>query len=236
MKPEASEAVRALADRFGLGTQAAARLERLLGLLTADPRAPTAILDPGEAVDRHLADSLVALELPAVRKARTIADLGSGAGLPGLPLAIALPGARAFLVESSRRKCAFLERASAEVGVDNAEVVCTRAEAWPEGRERCDVVTARALARLPVLVEYAAPLLRVGGSLVAWKGARAAGEEADGAAAARRLGMGAPEAVPVRPFPAARDLHLYTVRKEAPTPPGFPRRPGAAAKRPLRAA
>ena len=178
----------------------------------------------------------MALELPAVREARTIADLGSGAGLPGLPLAIAAPDAQVFLVESSRRKCAFLERARVEVGVANAEVVCARAEAWPEGRERCDVVIARALAPLPVLVEYAAPLLRVGGSLVAWKGARAAAEEADGAAAAGRLGLGEPEAVPVVPFPAARDLHLYTVRKEASTPPGFPRRPGAAAKRPLGAA
>jgi 16S rRNA (guanine527-N7)-methyltransferase len=236
VKPEASEAVRALADRFGLGADAAGGLERLLGVLTGDARAPTGIADPGAAVDRHLADSLVALELPAVRGAGAIADLGSGAGLPGLPLAIALPRAHVFLVESSRRKCEFLDRALVEVGVENAEVVCGRAEAWPEGRERCHVVSARALAALPVLVEYAAPLLRIGGSLVAWKGAAGAGEEADAAVAAGRLGMAVPEAVPVRPFPGARDLHLYVSRKEAPTPPGFPRRPGIAAKRPLRAA
>jgi 16S rRNA (guanine527-N7)-methyltransferase len=96
-------------------------------------------------------------------------------------------------------------------------------------------VTARALAALPVVVEYAAPLLRVGGSLVAWKGRRNAGEEASAAAAAAALGMEPVGVAAVSPYPAARHRHLHVLRKVGPTPAGFPRRPGVAAKRPLRA-
>jgi 16S rRNA (guanine527-N7)-methyltransferase len=114
-------------------------------------------------------------------------------------------------------------------------VVCERAEAWEGGREACDVVTARALAALPVVAEYAAPLLRVGGTLVAWKGRRDAAEAADGAAAAAALGLEVGEVVAVQPYPGARHRHLHLMRKVAPTPARFPRRPGVAAKRPLRA-
>jgi 16S rRNA (guanine527-N7)-methyltransferase len=85
------------------------------------------------------------------------------------------------------------------------------------------------------VVEYAAPLLRVGGSLVAWKGRRNAGEEASAAAAAAALGMEPVGVVAVSPYPAARHRHLHVLRKVGPTPAGFPRRPGVAAKRPLRA-
>jgi 16S rRNA (guanine527-N7)-methyltransferase len=150
-------------------------------------------------------------------------------------LAVALPEARAFLVESVGRKCAFLERAVDAAGLINAEVVCERAEAWEAGRDACDVVTARALAALPVVAEYAAPLLRVGGTLVAWKGRPDPVEAADGAAAATALGLEVGEVMPVQPYPRSRHRHLHVMRKVAPTPPRFPRRPGTAAKRPLRA-
>ena len=166
------DGVRRLAARHGLPDPAAERLAVLLGLLADDPLAPTAIRDRPRVLDDHLADSLVALELPEIRGARTLADLGSGAGLPGLPLAIALPEATVALVESSARKCAFIERAAAACGLENVEVEHARVEAWPEGLGRFDVVTARALASLEVLVEYAAPLLVVGGTLVAWRGKR----------------------------------------------------------------
>jgi 16S rRNA (guanine527-N7)-methyltransferase len=94
-------------------------------------------------------------------------------------------------------------------------------------------VTARAVAALPVLVEYAAPLLRAGGALVAWKGARDPDEEAAGAGAAAALGLEVGAVLHVKPFPEARERHLHVFRKIAPTPAGFPRRPGMAAKRPL---
>jgi 16S rRNA (guanine527-N7)-methyltransferase len=188
-------------------------------------------------LDAHVSDSLSGLEVAPLRRARAIADLGAGAGFPGLVLAIALPSARVDLIESQRRKCAVIDRLATAAGIENARSIAARAEEWAgeeaEGREAYDVVTARAVAPLAVLAEYAAPLLREGGALVAWKGARDPGEEAVGARAADRLGM-RPEAVrPVRPFPAARDRHLHVYLKEGPTPPGFPRRVGVASKRPL---
>ena len=116
-----------------------------------------------------------------------------------------------------------------------AEVVCARAEAWPAGLEAHDLVVARALAPLTTLVEYAAPLLAPGGWLVAYKGRRDAAEEADGDAAAAALGMTVPEARVAAPYENAGERHLYLSSKVGSTPNGYPRRPGMARKRPLRA-
>jgi 16S rRNA (guanine527-N7)-methyltransferase len=224
-----------LAERYALPSGAEGRFAALLDLVAAEPAAITTVRDPAEGVDAHVADSLVALDLPAVRAARRVADLGAGGGFPGLALAIALPAAHFALVESVGRKCAFMARATVELGLGNAEVVNARAEAWPAGIGAHDLVVARALAPLPVLVEYAAPLLEAGGALVAWKGRREPAEEADGAGAADALGMSAPEATPVVPFAGARDRHLYLSSKVSPTPARYPRRPGMARKRPIQA-
>ena len=232
---DADARLAALVGRYGLPAEAQARLAALLGLVAAEPAAITAVRDPAEGVDAHVADSLVALDLPAVRAARRVADLGSGGGFPGLVLAIALPAAHVALVESAGRKCAFLAGAVRELGLGNVEVVNGRAEAWAEGIGAHDLVVARALAPLPVLVEYAAPLLELGGALVAWKGRPEPAEEADGAAAAAALGMSAPEAIPVEPFEQARDRNLYLSSKVNPTPSRYPRRPGMARKRPIEA-
>src|SRR3954454_2541056 len=153
----------------------------------ADPSAPTSVHDRREVGNVHIADSLAGLEVPAVRAAGRIADLGSGAGLPGLVLAIARPEAAVVLVESVGKKCAWLERVVVELGLENVRVACARAEELKE--TGFDLVTARALAALPVLCEYAAPLLREGGVLVAWKGAVDEAEEADGLHAAGVLGL-----------------------------------------------
>jgi 16S rRNA (guanine527-N7)-methyltransferase len=214
-----------------LPADAAARLARLLELVRDDPTAPTTVRDPAAAVDAHVGDSLAALALPAVLDARRIADLGAGAGFPGIPLAVALPAARVFLVESLNRKCAFLEAAVEAAATPNAEVACVRVEEWPE--RELDVVCARAVAPLSVLVEYAAPLLRIGGALVAWKGERDPAEEAAGAAAAELVGLEVGEIVAVEPFRGAdrHTLHLYSKAVETST--RFPRRPGMARKRPL---
>jgi 16S rRNA (guanine527-N7)-methyltransferase len=226
-------AVRELSDRHGLDAAAAERLTALTDLVAADPTAPTSVREREAAIDAHLADSLVALELDAVRSARAIADVGAGAGFPGIPLAVALPDARVWLVESVGRKCAFLERAVAAAGAGNARVVCERAEVWSEGREYCDLVVARAVGPLAVLAEYAAPLLALGGTLVAWKGRRNESEERAAAAAADELGLEPVEVRGVEPYPAARSRHLHVYSKVRPTPARFPRRPGAARKRPL---
>jgi 16S rRNA (guanine527-N7)-methyltransferase len=233
--PEVATRLAELADRYGLRATAADQLALLLDLVAEEPSAITAVRDPAQGIDVHLADSLVALELPEVRGARRIADLGSGGGFPGLVLAIALPDARVALVESVGRKVSFLRRAVERLELANAEAIQARAEAWPEGVGVHDLVTARALAPLAVLVEYAAPLLSIGGSLLAWKGARDDAEEADGAVAAAALGMGEPQVRSVEPFRAARDLNLYLSSKVSPTPPGYPRRPGMARKKPFRA-
>ena len=222
-----------LGRRYGVAPAGLAALDAILALQAEDPTAPTTVSEPGAAADRHVADSLVAVDLPAVRHARRIADLGSGAGWPGLALAAALPDARVALVESAIRHCRYLERAVAAGRLENVEVVHARAEEWAEGLNAHDVVTVRAVAALPVLCEYAAPLLAGGGVLVAWKGAVDDDEATDGATAAALLGLEPAEVLAVDPYPAAerRTLHLY--RKVAPTPERFPRRAGMALKRPL---
>jgi len=211
-------------------------LAALLVLLEADPLAPTTVTDAAAAVDEHIADALVALQLPAVSGAASVADLGAGAGFPGLPLAIALPHAAVSLVESNGRKCEFLRRALAASGVANAVVIHARAEAWPAGTGRFGVVTARALAAPAVVAEYAAPLMRIGGRLVIWRGRRDAAAERSAEAAADVLGLKVESLKPVHPFDWAEHRYLYVMSKVRDTPARFPRRPGVATKRPLGAA
>jgi 16S rRNA (guanine527-N7)-methyltransferase len=208
-------------------------LEALVERVTDDPEAPTRVTDRAGILRDHLADSLVALELAEVRAATAAADLGSGAGFPGLPLAIALPGARVSCVESNGRKCAFIARAAEACGAGNAAVVHARAEEWAEGFGACDLITARALAPLAVVAEYAAPLLSLGGSLVAWRGRRDPEDEASGARAGAQLGLEPGPIVRVEPYPGALHRHLHLLRKVDATPDRFPRRPGMARKRPL---
>ena len=228
------ERLEELARRFQLPAGSAARLARLLDLVAAEPSSITTVRDPLRGADVHVADSLVALDLPLVRGATRLADLGAGAGFPGLVLAVALPATDVVLVESVQRKAAFIRRAAEELGLGNARVEPVRAESWPAGLGACDVVTARALAPLAVLLEYAAPLLRLEGALVAWKAAPEAGELSDASAAARVVGMGEPVAHRVEPFEGAGSRSLYVSSKVMDTPAGYPRREGMARKRPLR--
>ena len=226
--------IAALLAQHHAPAEAVEPLEILLERLAA-PSAPTSVHDPRQGVDVHVADSLAGLSVTELRSAGLIADLGAGAGPPGLVLAAVLPAAHVVLVESAGRKCVFLREAADAMGLANVEVVCDRAEAWVDGLGRCDVVTARALAALPVLCEYAAPLLREGGVLVAWKGAVDDAEAADAVAAARHLGLTADPVRAVVPFPRSERRTLHVLRKTAPTPARFPRREGMATKRPLSA-
>jgi 16S rRNA (guanine527-N7)-methyltransferase len=209
------------------------QLDEVLAVLERDPHAPTTVRARREASERHLADSLVGLEIDLIGDGCVVADLGAGAGFPGVVLAVALPRAKVALVESQRRKCEFLERLLAAAEIANARVVCARAEEWSEGLERNDVVVARALASQPVVLEYAAPLLRVGGALVDWRGRRDPADEHAAAAAGEELGMELSDIRRVQPFADATDRHLHTWRKTEPTPTRFPRRAGIARKRPL---
>jgi 16S rRNA (guanine527-N7)-methyltransferase len=216
-----------------LSTRQREQLRGVLEALERDEHAPTAIRDPREGAAAHVADSLVALEIDGLRAARSIADLGAGAGFPGLALAVALPRARVSLVESQRRKCEFLRRVSASAEIDNALVVCARAEEWGDGRGANEAVVARALAAQPVVLEYAAPLLALGGTLVDWRGRRNETQERASASAAEMLGLRLLEILRVEPFEGATDRHLHVFEKSRATPPRYPRRAGVARKRPL---
>jgi 16S rRNA (guanine527-N7)-methyltransferase len=226
--------LRALSDEWGLVPRAEDRLAALLRFLAERPDAPTSVREPARAVDTHLADSLSGLALLRARPLETVVDIGSGAGFPGLPIAIALP-VEVELLEATARKCAFLGRAIEAIGLENTRVVCARAEEWGavEGRDRYDAALVRAVAPLPTLVEYAAPLLREGGLLIAWKGRRDVAEETAGTVAAQALGLRAAAIAAADPFPGARSRHLHAYEKVAPTPAEYPRRPGVARKRPL---
>jgi 16S rRNA (guanine527-N7)-methyltransferase len=227
-----TNALAALAARWSLGHAQAEQLGAVLEVLEGDEHAPSSVRGAA-ALDVHAADSLTALALAPVRSARAIADVGSGAGFPGIVLAIALPGTPVALVESAARKCAFLERLIQVAGVGNARVIHARVEEWREGVGAHDVVAARAVAPLGVLCEYAAPLLGLEGLLVAWKGEVAAAEAATAASAAELLGLRSEEAIRSAPYAGSVAHHLYVFRKIAPTPARFPRRAGMARKRPL---
>ena len=218
--------VREVAGRYGV---AAEPLEELVRSLAAEPDPPTTVADP---VDEHLADSLSVLgELRGDPPSR-LADVGAGLGFPGLALAAAFPGCSVVLVESQRRHAAVAERLGREAGLANVAVVASRVESLGAPAD-FDLVTARAVASLAVLVEYAAPLLRIGGQFVAWKGARDAAEERGGEVAGRVVGLASVRVAAVVPFPGAHSRHLHFYEKVAPTPDRFPRRPGMARKRPL---
>jgi 16S rRNA (guanine527-N7)-methyltransferase len=230
---ETDESLRLLARRFGLDDRQLEQLAALLVALAGADRAPTTVRAPERAVDVHVADSLAALDVPYLREARRIADIGAGAGFPGLPLAVALPQAEVTLVDSQSRKCAFIEHVLDEIGAGNASVVCARVEEWPEGLGCHECVLARALGPQPVVLEYAAPLLALGGVLIDWRGGRDPDGEAAAIGAAEQLGMERIDVRRVRPFVDARHLHLHVFTKRRDTPDRFPRRAGMARKRPL---
>ena len=228
------QAISAALERYGAAPSAGEPIARALEALREEPDPHTAVA-ADDWVDVHVADSLAGLAVPGLREAADIADIGAGAGFPGLVLAAALAHARVDLIESSRRKVALIERLIAAAGLGNASARAARVEEWARGEAagRYGAVTARAVAPLAVLVEYAAPLLREGGVLVAWKGQRDPDEESAGAAGADQVGLRLADVLPVVPYPQSRNRHLHVYEKVAPTPPDLPRRPGMALKRPL---
>jgi 16S rRNA (guanine527-N7)-methyltransferase len=191
------------------------RLERWLDLLLSTPGL-TSIRDRAEARRVHIDESLAALDV-VCRFEGAIVDVGSGGGAPGIPLAVALPDRSVTLLESNRRKCSFLRGVVREL--PNAEVVDGRAE--EQEIDRFGVAVAKALAPPPVAAEWCLPLVAAGGAAVLYVGPSADVEAVS--RVSKRLGGG-----PVEELPGLLVLH-----KRTPTPPGFPRRPGVAKKRPL---
>lgn len=210
---------------------AADALVGILGDMLAEPQNLSAVRDMDAAISLHVVDSLSGLQLDEIRDAPGLLDIGSGGGFPGLALAAVLPDVPVALVESERRKAAWLVRASA--GFPNVRVVADRSETLARAeRDAHPVVTARALGPLPVVLELAAPLLARRGRLVAWRGRRDADDQVAAAAAAGELGMsfaGDPDAAPI----PGMSRYFSIWEKTADTPVRYPRRPGMAAKRPL---
>jgi 16S rRNA (guanine527-N7)-methyltransferase len=208
-------------------------LATVLDLLAEERASVSSVVDE-RAWRVHVADSLTGLEVAELREAARVADLGAGAGFPGLVLAVALPDTEVDLVESVGRKCGFMRRAVAGAGIANARVLELRSEdlAGGEGHEAYDVVTARAVGRLSTLAELASPLLKPNGVLVAWKGKRDPGEEAQLDRAAATLAMRPESVLDVGNRAGSEHRHLHVVRKSGPTPADLPRRPGMAKKRP----
>lgn len=195
-----------------------------------------------EVLESHCADALALLEtldrvVDGADARVRVMDVGSGAGFPGIPLAIARPGWRFTLLDALRKRTTFLEAATRELGLSNVSVVWGRAEDVGkdlEHREGYDVVTARAVAELKVLAEFCVPLARVGGHWVAAKNATAVEEMADAANAVTLLGGGQMVIETVDAVgPDGRPRAAVVCKKIAPTPDKYPRRAGMAKKRPL---
>ena len=216
-----------------LDAAAREKLQIVLDLLAQERASVSSVVDE-RAWRVHVADSLTGLEVRDLRQAEAVADIGAGAGFPGLVLAVELPKARVDLIESVGRKCEFMRRAAAAAGIPNVTVLNTRSEdlAAAAGREAYDAVTARAVGRLSTLAELASPLLKPNGVLVAWKGRRDEDEERQLENAAESLAMAPEQILDVGSRAGSEHRHLHVIRKTGPTPDNLPRKPGIAKKRP----
>ena len=181
----------------------------------------TAITEPTQVAKLHLLDSLSVLAAGDL-KGKTLIDVGCGAGFPGVPVAIASPDTKVTLLDSLGKRVAWLQQILPELGV-NATCVTARAEeAVASCREQYDIATSRAVARLPILLELTAPYVKVGGCVMAMKGAAAKEELAEAKNAISKLGL---KLESVQEFPIDGTSHAVIVlRKVAPTPAKFPRR------------
>jgi 16S rRNA (guanine527-N7)-methyltransferase len=209
------------------------RLGRYLALLLETNRQfnLTAVTDPDDAWTRHVADSLTLMPYLAGAEAKTVIDVGSGAGLPGFPLAIVLPAVRFTLLEATGKKARFLEMVVHALGLTNVGVLNDRAENLGRDREhhreQYDAVVARAVGRLPVLLELTVPLARVGGLVLAIKGEKAQEEIVTAKEALYRLHS--------RVVDAHRTATgtIIVIEKRRATPKLYPRRPGEPKRAPL---
>ncbi len=196
----------------------------------------TAITEPRDVAVKHMVDSLTAYDKALFSGAPTVIDVGTGAGFPGVPLKIFDPSIRLTLMDSLAKRLAFLEAVVEDLGLTGVTCVHARAEDAahePQRRERYDIAVSRAVARLPVLLEYTLPFVKKGGHLIALKG-RTAEEEATDAKRALKLLGGRLETIRPVTLPGLSDKRaVLTITKIAPTPKAYPRKAGTPAKKPL---
>ena len=222
-----------------MGVGAKTSLVAYAGLLSQYERANViGTKDFGEILRRHVLDSLSCLLFTPLKNARKVGDIGSGGGLPGIPLAVALPDAEVTLFESTGRKAEFLRYAVKELGLANVRVVNARIEESArddDHRGKYGVCTARAWARLSVVSEYSLPLLRRGAHVVAMKGRVDADEWTEGGRALKTLGGRVSEEIQVHYLPDVEqgERRLVLLEKTEETPEVYPRRTGTPARNPL---
>ena len=196
----------------------------------------TTITDPDEVTIRHFLDSLSPVDVIGFDDGDKLIDVGTGAGFPGLALAIAFPNIDVTLLDSVQKKLKFLQAVIDDLQLSNVSTVHMRAEDagnHPDHREQYDIVTARAVALLPVLIEYTMPLVKVGGFMVAMKGESARREVQE---AKRALFVLKGEAKPVYEYqlPGVERSHfLVTIEKMEKTPRNYPRQAGIPKKKPI---
>ncbi len=196
----------------------------------------TAIREPEGIRTKHFLDSLTPLlEIKSPVPAKMV-DVGTGAGFPGIPLKIIFPAMNLTLIESVGKKAEFCKHMVDVLQLENVEVLSIRAEDLgqnPQYREKFDWAIARAVASMPVLMEYLLPLVRVGGAVLAQKGENAHAEAQSAERAIRLLGGSLRKITMVTLPGVAEERFLIVVDKKATTPPQYPRRPGLPAKKPL---
>jgi 16S rRNA (guanine527-N7)-methyltransferase len=196
----------------------------------------TSIVNPDQVRLKHFLDSFSCMLALRGTPAKKVIDVGSGAGFPGLPMKIILPQMQLTLVESVGKKASFCQHIVNTLGLEGVSVIQERAEVvgqQPEHREQYDWAVARAVAILPVLMEFLLPLVRVGGAVLAMKGASAPAETQTGERAISVLGGHLKSLIPVALPAVAEERYLVVIEKIAATPSGYPRRVGVPAKKPL---
>lgn len=196
----------------------------------------TAVRDPHEALVKHFLDSMTAAPLLPEGEGIRVADVGTGAGFPGLVLKILRPDLRLLLLDSLKKRLTFLEAVAGELDLSGVETLHARAEDAgrnPACRERFDVVLARAVAEMRTLSELCLPLVRAGGRFVAMKGPKGGEEQRDAAGAQRKLGARLLETRPANLPYLNEERLLIVLHKERPTPPRYPRRPSEIQREPL---
>lgn len=196
----------------------------------------TAVTDDEEMVDKHFIDSLTVLKTGLLPENGKLIDVGTGAGFPGMVLAMACPLLRVTLLDSQQKRLAFLEHTAGETGTRNIEIIHARAEDGarkPELRERFDIAAARALAPTNILCEYLLPYVKLGGCALCWKGPALNEEIERGRKAAHLLGGRLEMPVNCRVYGRDWGHTILPVRKVSPSSPVYPRKAGTPKSKPL---